>query len=131
MISFEETVIPNGPTETPPGFKITKGTKVTLSFQPPNNYAPIGIRFQDSGSYFKLGIREEVYQWLTDNVGEYCKSHHRWEEGQGDWTYSGANPRGSISANGLSIFDRPWLVTIWLRDHRKALLFKLTWAGRL
>ena len=118
------------PTQTPPGFKVTTGTKVVLSFRPPiwNHLVSPSV---NNSSYFKSGIRHEVYEWLNNNVGEYCRSYYRWEEGQGDWTYCGTNPKGSNPLADRSLFDRDWLVTLWFRDPKKALLFKLTWAGRL
>jgi hypothetical protein len=76
--------------------------------------------------YYRHCVRLEVKEWLDTVVGKTAPQH-LWElEDQGDWLHTGTTQSG-FSKRGVCMNT----VHFWFRDRKMAMLFKLTWAGRL
>ena len=103
--------------------KITQGYKLVLPYEPKGNLGD--FRYRKSNGYFKAGIKLEVFDWLEANVGEYCKSYYQWENGHGDWLYTGTQLRPMSKGSHRDT------VTLYFREKDHAILFKLAWCDRL
>ena len=79
-----------------------------------------------SNGYYRHCVKLEVKEWLDEVVGTTAPQHF-WElEGQGDWLHTGST-QGAYTRGGMG----PNKVHFWFRDRKMAILFKLTWSGRL
>lgn len=98
--------------------KVTQGYKISL-------HGPKGdISRGRSNGYHRHGFSLDLLDWLEANIGTTV-GQHLWEQGLGDWLHTGSrwtttNPR-----------TQTLMLDFWIRDRRKAMIFKLVWHARL
>jgi hypothetical protein len=103
---------------------ITQGHKVSLSVIKAKSLLRLTDRplNGNQNGFYKHGFSLELRDWLIDRVGETC-AHHAWEDGHGDWLHTGSRWSSTHQQKATLWID------FWIRDLRKAVLFKLRWHG--
>ena len=101
--------------------KITTGCRLVVEFE----NRGFKTRFENRNFYWKHGMSHEAHRWLKNAFGPQCLSRARWDNQDmkdGQWLYLGTQIRKKGAKK---------TVTLQFRTPAQALLFKLTWGGRL
>ena len=100
--------------------RVTKGFRLVIEFK--DEY---GTKFDRRNHFWKHGISHEAHRWLKKNFGPQCASRAAWDNENpedGQWIYLGSQIRKKSKVR---------TATLNFRTKSQALLFKLTWGGRL